>query len=176
MTPARRRQINELAEKLREGLDIRPPIDMKEVAERLGGQVRYVDEEDLPYEALVEKKDDAFVITLVSSKIRQRQNFSIAHELGHLFIHMGYLINPTKWTGITTYEDGVRARYGYSEEELEANEFAGAFLMPSDEFLTVAERCRSNDHYKLDEIARNFAVSVQAAKTRGQWLGLFSWG
>lgn len=175
MTPTRRRQINELAEKLRDALGMASPLDMKAVAERLGGNVKYAKPPALPYEALIEKKSESFLITLASDRPRQRRNFSIAHELGHLFLHMGYIINPKKWDGITSYEDSVWARHGYTEEELEANEFAGALLMPRVEFATIADASHVEDRYNLAKIAVTFDVSPLAAKTRGQWLGIFPW-
>lgn len=175
MTPTRRRQVNDLAEKLRSILHVSTPVDMKSVVDHLGGTIKYVPPAAIPHEALVEKNGDRFIITLTSDKLKERRAFSIAHEVGHLFLHMGYLIDPAKWNKIVTYEDSVRARYGYNEEELEANEFAGAFLMPRDEFVSVADRYRKAATFNLADIAKTFGVSLYAAKTRGQWLGVFSW-
>jgi Zn-dependent peptidase ImmA (M78 family) len=34
---------------------------------------------------------------MTNDKARARRNFSVAHELGHLFLHMGYIVSPEKW-------------------------------------------------------------------------------
>ena len=175
MTPSRRREINEFAEQVRHALDLRSPIDMERVVRTLGGSVKYTRPHELPYEAIVEKKDGSFVISLTRDKAPTRRNFSIAHEVGHLLLHMGYIVDPKKWEQISNYEDSVRARYGYSEEELEANEFAGALLMPRDEFLKAAERHFDGEKYDVGKVAGHFGISSQAAKTRGQWLNVFAW-
>ena len=62
-----------------------------------------------------------------------------------------------------------------SEEEYEAHEFAGAFLMPETEFREVAESFRRENKYQVISIADHFGVSVDAASTRGRWLRIFAW-
>jgi Zn-dependent peptidase ImmA (M78 family) len=137
--------------------------------------LRIVDPSEIEYEAIVEKLGNGFRISLANDRAGVRQNFSIAHEVAHLFLHMGYIVSPDKWNAITRYEDSVRARHGYTEEEHEANQFAAAFLMPEDEFVKVASSAFGGEHYDLRIVAEHFGVSERAVKTRGQWLGLFSW-
>lgn len=55
-----------------------------------------------------------------------RRNFDIAHELGHLLLHYRY-----EFTGLDRKE--------YQNLEKEANLFAGAFLLPEDEFVNDME-------------------------------------
>lgn len=176
MTPQRRKEINRLADHVRQALRLAPPIDVDNAVRELGGKIDTLSL-NAEEEAMIEKiGEDSFLI-----KIRQqtsteaRRRFSVAHELGHLFIHMGYLIEPVKWTMTGPYFDSVRFRRGHSEEEYEANEFAGAFLMPAKEFREVAEKHRQGNAYSIVPIARQFDVSVEAASTRGRWLGIFSW-
>lgn len=127
-------------------------------------------------EAEVQKTGDrAFLIRISQETPELRRRFSIAHELGHLFLHMGYLIDPELWKSTGAYQDSVRYRFGYTEEEFEANEFAAALLLPSAEFRRVAEQNRSKRSYQIHPIAEHFNVSTHAVKVRGQWLGLFSW-
>jgi Zn-dependent peptidase ImmA (M78 family) len=44
----------------------------------------------------------------------ERRKFTIAHELGHLFLHMGYLLDSDLWSGqdekISTCTDGITVR------------------------------------------------------------------
>ena len=104
-----------------------------------------------------------------------RRRFSIAHELGHLFLHLGYLIDDDLWESVDSYIDSVRHRMGYNEEEFEAHEFAGSLLMPADEFRFVANQFFADGLYPLEKIAEHFDVSSKAVKVRGCWLGVFSW-
>lgn len=175
MTPEKRRRISELADIVRNTLQLTSPTDMQEVVKKLGGDLRFVEPGEISYEAIVEKVDDGFRISIANDRAGTRQKFSVAHEIGHLFLHMGYIVNPSVWTNITRYEDSVRARFGYSEEEHEANQFAAAFLMPESEFIAVANAACTDGVYDLAQISAHFGVSEAAAKTRGQWLGVFSW-
>jgi Zn-dependent peptidase ImmA (M78 family) len=175
MNVERRRQINEFAERLRAALGVKSPVDTVKIVSFLGGKIEYVEPSELAYEAIVEKSGDSFIVTLTNDKARTRRNFSLAHELGHLFLHMGYIVSPEKWQKTERYEDSIRARHGFTEEELEANEFAGALLMPRDEFITVSQRYCKNGFYQLDKIGQHFDTSSQAVKTRGQWLSVFQW-
>ncbi|MGG0516610.1 ImmA/IrrE family metallo-endopeptidase [Bacillus pseudomycoides] len=176
---SRREAINELAYNLHEILKLEIPINIEEVPEYLGGELLYVDSLEDGMEAKIERLspqcEKKFRITLQREACEERRRFSIAHELGHLFIHMKYLIDQKEWDNSQEYKDSVYYRYGYGTEENEANEFAGAFLMPKKQFINVANKNFRQGKYYLDSIAEHFNVSVQAVKTRGRWLGLFSW-
>lgn len=173
MNRARREQINNLADMIRTTCQLPVPVDVDEAVSRLNGRI--VTSEDPEFEAKIEKENRGFVITLSDQAHRNRRRFSVAHEMGHLFLHMGYLVDEEKWGSVGTYTDSVYYRYGYNTEEYEAHEFAAAFLMPRSEFIQVANQHRSGDSYQIGPIAEHFKVSVDAAKNRGRWLGLFSW-
>lgn len=175
MTPARRTEIHELADAVREALELSPPVDVAKAVKHLGGELKYDLHETDDIEAMVAKTRHGFLIRLRQNQRTARHKFSIAHELGHLFLHMGYLVDPQKWDAITDYKDSVRFRYGYSAEEIEAHEFAGALLMPKEEFLRRAQTQYKGGVYNLSAISSHFGVSVDAARTRGRWLGLFAW-
>jgi len=170
---ARRNHINGLAEKIRLACKLETPVEIKKAVECLGGTLAYSDH--LDYEAQIEKVHDEFNITLKQDSHENRARFSIAHELGHLFLHMGYIIDEEKWNSTNSYTDSVYHRYGYSVEEYEANEFAAAFLMPMDIFIQTAKENYDSGQYNIVNIANTFKVSTEAAANRGRWLGLFSW-
>ena len=173
MNSVRRQRINKLAEIIREACDLQTPVDLRQAVERLGGTIEK--ESAAEYEAMVTKSGDGFKIILSNNEYDRRERFSIAHELGHLFLHMGYLIDEEKWKSVGDYTDSVYFRYGHSIEEHEANEFAAAFLMPKAEFVSIARDHFVNGSYDVDSIAGHFEVSRDAAVNRGRWLGLFSW-
>lgn len=173
MNRAKRKQINEVAETVLRSLNLAPPVDVREAVKLLGGEIKFLSQ-DSGGVAKIEKHDKGFIIWIENpSSVRNR--FSIAHELGHLFLHMGYLGTDDRWKNMSTYQDAVRYRYGYSEEEYEANEFAGAFLMPEEDFRDIIEKNRIRNRVKLDPIAQHFDVSIEAVKIRGRFLGIFSW-
>lgn len=170
----RRKQVAALANRVRQAIKLQgPPYDVRRAVAMLGGEI--VEPAAWEAEACVRKRADAFVIELAGSASGQRDRFSIAHELGHLFLHMGYMVDADAWNGIDEYVDSAMRREGHSEEELEAHEFAASFLMPEDQFREVAKRYLDGNTYNVSGIAKEFDVSVPAARNRGRWLGMFSW-
>lgn len=171
MNPTQRKAIANLADIVRDWLDMKPPIDMDLAVTKLGGQIDTDDK--LDYEAQIQMHGDQFVIKLKNAEMNPRRRFTIAHELGHLFLHLDYLKDED--SAEKTYRDSVRYRSGYSIEEYEANEFAACLLMPEDQFRHVVGRMLTNGSCDLDRLAQHFDVSRDAARTRGRWLGLFHW-
>lgn len=169
----RREQINKLAESVRRACDLATPVNVDNAVARLNGSIATV--VDGGYEARIEKDGQRFTISLAGDQYETRRRFSIAHELGHLFLHMGYLIDEDKWASVGTYTDSVYYRYGYTTEEFEANEFAAALLMPRPDFVRIATQHQAAGGYRISAVAEHFCVSTEAALNRGRWLGLFSW-
>lgn len=177
MSTLKKDAINSLAEKLIEVLNLEIPIPIEKVPSMLGGKLKECRESDMNnMEAMIQKSGkESFIIYISDSKPINRKRFSIAHELGHLFLHMGYLIRPELWEQEDEYKDSIYYRYGYNKEELEANEFAGAFLMPEKKFRAVAKQHLEKGYYDLEAISTYFKVSTEAVKIRGRQLGMFSW-
>ena len=170
----RRKAINEMADIIREALKLNTPVPVENIPRMLGGKLSFLSELDQGMEAMITKRGEEFEISIKEDVYPLRQRFSIAHELGHLVLHMGYLSNNELWRESESYKDIVYYRNGFSIEEVEANEFAGALLMPEEEFVEVAEDNLYEGVYALEPIARHFQVSVDAVKVRGRWLGLFN--
>ncbi|GIM31527.1 ImmA/IrrE family metallo-endopeptidase [Paraclostridium bifermentans] len=163
----RKEYIVQLANVIRNNFKIQTPVkenDFRLIVETLNGDLYYGD--NLDYEAKIERNNEKFIISVDSSKPENRQRFSLAHELGHLFLHMKRL--DEKYWSNNVIKDSAYFRYGRGIEELEANEFAGAFLMPEEEFLDLYH----ND-YGITDIARRFNVSEPAVYTRGKNLNLW---
>jgi Zn-dependent peptidase ImmA (M78 family) len=175
MTKLRRQAIETLAVKIREFSKVSTPVNGSLVIESLKGELLCESFDDDDISGKIEKKGDSFKITVNSLHSELRRNFTIAHELGHLFLHMGYIINKKKWETIDEYIDSVKYRLGYSEEEYEANQFAGSFLMPADEYRDFVGNNAQNNKIAIDKISSYFQVSNDAALTRGRWLGIFAW-
>ena len=174
MDAIKREKIQNFAEEVHEKLGIEIPVDLPAVCQQLGGELL---EEDLGEEidAKIEKSGDSFKIIVNRNKPNTRNNFSIAHELGHLFLHMGYLINPERWNNVNTYTDSVYYRFGHDIEELEANEFSAAFLMPEAKYRHEVKKFTRDGLCDIPNVAKRFGVSEDAAINRGRWLRIFSW-
>jgi Zn-dependent peptidase ImmA (M78 family) len=173
MSPAKRAEINLLATTIRDGLELESPIDVQEAVKRLGGILTMENSLENNMEAKVRKSGDSFQIVLQKTKPAARKRFSIAHEIGHLFLHMGYLIDPEKWNRTQEYRDSIYYRFGHGLEEREANEFAAAFLMPEDEFKDIAQQTENTGAGLLNAIALHFQTSKDAVLNRGRMLGIF---
>lgn len=115
---------------------------------------------------MVVRSSTDFTIYLPTMTSPARDRFTIAHELGHLFLHYptlardypGQVMIATRWVDDDD-PDQKRA-------EWEANWFAAAFLMPANAF-TQAYRCESPE-----EVSDSFGVSMQAVTVRAKSLGL----
>lgn len=88
-----------------------------------------------------------------------RKRFSVAHELGHLELHRRQI---TLCTSADMSEWSVSV--GSERVEIEANEFAAAFLMPEQFFRSLCDEEPSLEYFS--EIADRFHVSLTAAAIR----------
>lgn len=156
------------------------PVDATKLAEYFGTEV-FVD--DLDAEAL-----DGFVliengraeITINANQALNRRRFTCAHELGHVFDHreaktrtaVGFLDDESTLfpddedVAVTKFRD-ERSRNGSSTEEIYANAFAAAVLMPEDLVRTLHDANQS-----VAQMARFFRVSETAMGYRLANLGL----
>lgn len=133
-----RRLINNLTQDIINIYDIQIPIqNINDVVRQLGG---YIEENVMPdnmVDGSIRKENDSFVISVSPFQSEERRKFTIAHELGHLFLHMGYIIYPELWS---RQRDATYYRSGDSLVEYQANEFAAAFLMPKERYKEIMDR------------------------------------
>ena len=93
------------------------------------------------------------VIVVNANDWRERQYFTLAHELGHLVMEVAARLN----------------------EEKAAHRFAGAFLMPADAlWAKIGKRRTSVSLGELLELKQVFGASVQAITYRCKDLGIFN--
>jgi Zn-dependent peptidase ImmA (M78 family) len=169
-----REQIYEISEQIaRDVAHYKSGEDIVSAVNRLGGEVVYQDfweMEDTDSGSIQVEPDNSFRIFLPNHTSKQRDRFTIAHELGHFVLH--YILPRSREQGQNTaMGDGLKAtRFGSGQVEIEANWFAAAFLMPSGEFRAKFEEFGKD----LDLTADFFDVSVAAATVRAKSLGLKS--
>ena len=170
MDNSTRRMINSLAEDVLSAYNISVPIgNIDEIVEKLGGTIQ---KEAFFSDGAVEKEGNGFKIIVSPFQDEKRERFTIAHELGHLFLHMGYRTNNELWE---KQENNIYHRIGNSEKEYQANEFAAAFLMPATEYLAVLIKVAEGNMVDTSKIAEYFNVSIEAAANRGKFLGYLRW-
>ena len=87
-----------------------------------------------------------------------RRRFTFAHELGH-YIERTTLANDNDFA----FKDGRSEKYDL--HEFYADEFAGALLMPEDDFLKMQQEGKS-----LVDMAAKFGVSLSAVRKRRERL------
>jgi hypothetical protein len=135
---------------------------------RLGGHIRARGHADETTDSIRVEPDGSFAIVVSSISSAERDRFTIAHELGHLFLHFplieknhpGAAMVATRWVGETDPEQ--------RRAEWEANWFAAGFLMPGAAFIDAFEKRQRN----LRAVAGYFGVSSHAAERRAKALGL----
>jgi len=135
-----------------------PPVDVYGIAASLGVEV--VTRTDLPpgVEAELLRGTRVHLIVVRSPCQPARARFSVAHELGHLFLH------PDE---DFVFQQGQPTGCRYAERpELEANHFAAALLMPEDWLRAAIGEGMSDAGVSFTRIAQRFGVSRQALRRR----------
>lgn len=174
MNHKKRDIINNIAEEIRVLLNItKNKFNIETIVKDLNGNI-IKDYSSFNEVTITKSLNENFVIYLADTSNYQRLRFLIARELGHLFLHMHYL-NEEKWNNIEIGTSHARnTNIPYTEYESEANEFAGAFLMPKSEFIKVANENIEDNYYNLKNISDEFDVSIEAVNVRGKTLKLWT--
>lgn len=135
------------------------PVDLVYIASQNNIEIEYVDEED-EYCGEIDMDVSPILIKVNKNHAETRQRFTIAHELGHYFLGHG---------SRNRIVDKRSNMYSYDPIEYMANDFASKLLMPGIfiDFLLENKRVTT-----VNDIAREFYVSPEAAKIRCKKLGL----
>lgn len=162
-------------DKLREIYSLSSPIDIENfVANNLKGSIEEVNSLPIEISGRVIKREDSFCIQIRKEESLERKRFTIAHEVGHLFFDMGYLTDNKKWASLANGASCDRSAHINDSESI-ANSFAAELLMPKAEYLEQFHANIKGSMVNIEPIAKHFNVSIDAAVTRGKWLGLVSW-
>jgi hypothetical protein len=147
------------AEKFAREVELQPGEPLEPLVERLGGQVCYkpLDDADFDDGSIVVECQGRFTITLPTYTGAARERFTIAHELGHYFLHF-----PRCGAAMAA------KRYGSDRVEWEANWFAAGLLMPSAQFREAWQTYAGD----IGKVAALFGVSPRAATIQARNLGL----
>ena len=160
MKPIRRAEIEHHAKEilLQHGL-CSLPIDPVLLANKLGITVNNAKFSDDSYAALIAKRGPITRIFVEQSDPPYRKRFSIAHELGHHFLHLledGEIIDTR--TDMFRQKETISGDLSeFRRREIQANWFAASLLMP-EEFV----RSEWGKNPSVPFMARVFNVSEEA--------------
>jgi Zn-dependent peptidase ImmA (M78 family) len=135
------------------------PVDPFRIASTLGLKVMRVPLEPDVSGMLAKHpgQDPEVYINVTDSDVRQR--FSCAHEIGHYVKRGASGSKDDEWGYID--RRGPSAAYGTNPEEVYANQFAAALLMPEDRVKALA-----SDGMSAVSMAVQFNVSLEAMAHR----------
>lgn len=154
-----------------------PPISVERLAKALGAQVAFEPfDGEISGMLIQEQTDTRPLIVVNSANAMVRQRFTVAHELGHLILHRKsvYVDRPFS----VKFRDS-QSSLAIDAEEIQANRFAAALLMPSEWVIRDAEELFEQRHgvaeeQIIEELARRYRVSQQAMEYRLANLGIWA--
>lgn len=152
-----------------------PPVPVEEIASHAGIQVVRAASHGSESAFLI-RDHSRTIIGVNSRQSRRRQRFSIAHELGHWKLHDGRALIVDHSIRINKRDNVSSA--ATDTEEIEANSFAAALLMPRTWVQQAVDRELQfgvNDRDDLTQsLAKEFDVSTEAMRFRLINLGIFT--
>lgn len=165
----RRRKIRQEATALLEACGVGgPAVPVDRVARELGATVRFSPLDD-ELSGLVYRQDGRAIIGINALHHPNRQRFTIAHEIGHLRLHLDRIVDEIHVDkGFAVLQRDPRSATGLDRMEIEANLFAAELLMPA-AFLETTLKDREvdvDDDRAVAEIARQYKVSAAAMRFR----------
>ena len=139
------------------------PVKLGQIAKELGVAIK-VSSLHTGISGQIKKEGDNYVIRVNRHETRERQRFTIAHELAHFLLHRNVI--DTSPEGI---EDNVLYRSGIPERiEYEANRLAADIVMPMKQV-----KCALRDDFEdvvtdttIEILAARFQVSKAAMEIR----------
>lgn len=144
--------------------------NMRAFVSRLGGRISFHEDvqpgDEFP-ESIIVQPNGEFQIFLPTVTTAERDRFTIAHELGHLFLHFPKVKRERAGQPMAATRRVDQNDPSQNRAEWEANWFAAAFLMPEQDF----RECHAKAHSAAD-VAKKFGVSQSAAEVRASTLGL----
>jgi Zn-dependent peptidase ImmA (M78 family) len=134
------------------------PIQLEEITGKLQIKISRAPSKD--FSGLLIRKDGHALIGINNNEALVRQRFTIAHELGHFFLH------PRKDTFVD-YRDNKKDIMRTPAEK-QANMFAAALLMPRSflekDYKTLVKKGLGED--ELTILANKYQVSEEAMRFR----------
>lgn len=165
-TPSRatKSKIFSFAEMQRVKTGLKNGFDLPNLVKKNRGELSYIGfMDDDQTDAIVVESDGSFRIRLSSHTGALRDNFTIAHELGHLVLHWPLVRKNNPGCGMRATRKVDDTNESLRRCEWEANWFASAFLMPEVAF---------KEAYRAGNASEIFGVTQSAVEVRAKALGI----
>jgi len=161
--------LEQVVEKLHQELGVNSiPVNLEIVTEKLGIRVKTAPSEE--FSGLLLRKNDTAMIGVNNEESQVRQRFTIAHELGHFFLH------KTKDTFVDYRDNKINnsSEFVRTDAEKQANMFAATFLMPKGYLISDIKKMAKLEISELEigKLAKKYDVSRDAMNYRILNLGL----
>jgi Zn-dependent peptidase ImmA (M78 family) len=134
------------------------PVDPEEIAHGLGVQVLR-QPMDARLSGMLLRRDDQITVGLNSDRPIESQRFTLAHLLGHQQIHAR---RKLILDGIARHAHSRLASMPTDREEMEANRYAGALLMPE---TTVRRLAAEADFATARDLTERLAAAFEVGFT-----------
>lgn len=141
------------------------PVKLGEVAKRLGVKVLL---STLPRgtSGQIGQEDGEFVIRINRHEAKQRQRFTLAHELAHFLLHRDKIVAEGGWSENVLLRSGQPANIEY-----EANRLASDLVIPSSQLEAATEEYTGPITSEIiEDLARRFGVSTAAMEIKLQMI------
>lgn len=165
-TRASKKTISQFAENVARAIGFQAGTAIEPLVSNLRGSIAYRNAVGDKPESILVEPDGSFRIFLPTMTSMNRDKFTIAHELGHYYLHFPLIKHEFPLDGMRAYRWVDDANADLQRCEWEANWFAASFVMPSDEF---KELFASGG---ISKVVNALGVSERAAKVRAETLGL----
>jgi len=144
----------------------KPAVPVEKIAKREGATVKYQ-----PFEGnlagMLVNTPGHIVIGVNSAHAVTRQRFTIAHELGHFFLHGSAIDGVHLDRDFRVHRRDSRSALAVDDLEIEANRFAAELLMPYSMIMQdIDEMFDVEDPQELRILAARYEVSPLAMQIR----------
>lgn len=158
---ASKQDVEDFAEKVAKTFNLEIGGSLEQLVAGLGGSIVYggLEDKEVNGGAIVARSANDFTIFLSNLTAPIRDRFTIAHELGHLFLHLPAILqnDPDAVMRATRLVD--QNNKDQQRAEWEANWFAAGLLMPE-------SAMRRYKDQGVEYISARFNVSKQSAEIR----------
>lgn len=150
--------------------NINTPVDFEKISKKLDIGIEYINFED-DISGLIKKSGKngkpIIAVNINKNHSKNRQRFTVAHELGHLLLHA---VNPLHVDPRNIFYRDKESSNATKIKEMQANRFAAELLMPSVEVEEDVNRYLSDPKICPDDfiesMADNYKVSTEAMSVR----------
>ncbi|WHO77454.1 ImmA/IrrE family metallo-endopeptidase [Rhizobium leguminosarum] len=165
-TRASKANVSSFAEQMARYVNYEPEAPIEILVSKLGGAIAYQNAVGDKPESIVVEPNGSFKIFLPTMTSMGRDKFTVAHELGHFYLHFPMIHKADPAAGMKAYRWVEDNNPDLQRCEWEANWFAASFVMPTDLFRRLYEEGGKS---KVVEV---LGVSPKAAEVRAGSLGL----